>query len=94
MLFLTHVKPAHGRFAWDFSVVIDTVCILKLSYLSYLKSLTNQFLIFQSDLLARRSLYIAASKASGLVSGAGFIMMKDKMQFSAVFVLLHWSKGR
>ena len=44
---------------------------------------------FLSDLLVRRNLCIAASRASGLVSGIGFIMMKLKMQFSVSSVLLH-----
>ena len=45
-------------------------CMLKLSYLNYLKSLTIQLSTFLRDLLARRNLYTAAaSRANGLAAG-------------------------
>ena len=43
-------------------------CMLRFPYLNYLKSLTSQFSTFLKDLLARRNLYTAASRASGLAA--------------------------
>ena len=62
--------------------------MLKLPYPNYLKSLTSQFSTFLRDLLARRNLCTATSRASSLeAKWYGFIMMKHRMQFSVLSVL-------
>ena len=61
-------------------------CMLKLPYLS----LTSQFSTFLKDLLARRNLCTAASRASRVsASSIGFIMIKHEMEFSVLSVFCH-----
>ena len=48
--------------------VLDMKCMLKFPYLNYLNSLTSQFLTFLRDLLARRNLCTATSRASSLAA--------------------------
>ena len=65
-------------------------CYAELPYLTTQRaSPCSQFWTYPRDLLARRHLCTAASRASGLavtyVSGVGFIMMEHKVQFSVHF---------
>ena len=63
-------------------------CMLKFLYL---KSLTSQFSTFLKDLLARRNLCIAASRASGLAAKWCWQIHNDEaqMQFSVLSVFCY-----